>query len=303
MSSKSQISAGAGPSDTSKSSSSQPCSRPKPGNATTTILDTSKADSKPESNTDEDTTSMAGTGNVKGNGNGNDDGKGKGRADDNHSSSSPNISEPVPCTPFASYCAASMDEIVPGLFIGNYASTQCVGYLRANNITAILSLTSQMRPHCGAAFAAGIPSCRMQWVSIADDMEENMLQDMEGMCDFIESIAPRRLRDLGSLDIKDAEWAADGREGAVLVHCHAGYSRSPAAVAAYLMRNWIWTWRRCWSILEVGFRVWMEKELRNSVIAVVTKPEYEKFITDSLALRISRAIRDYTRACLSPGLA
>uniref|UniRef100_A0A0W0FZG5 protein-tyrosine-phosphatase n=1 Tax=Moniliophthora roreri TaxID=221103 RepID=A0A0W0FZG5_MONRR len=100
-----------------------------------------------------------------------------------------------------------MDEIIPGLWIGNLQSASDVQTLKANNIFSILSA---MRGKIS------IHETFIKHQLLLDDTEE---------ADILQHFLP-------SISFIQAE-LSKGR--GVLVHCQAGISRSVAIVAAYLM--------------------------------------------------------------------
>ncbi|KAL0067179.1 tyrosine protein phosphatase yvh1 [Marasmius tenuissimus] len=100
-----------------------------------------------------------------------------------------------------------MDEIIPGLWIGNLPSALDVETLKANNIFSILSA---MRGK------VSIHETFIKHQILLDDTEE---------ADILQHFLP-------SISFIQAE-VSKGR--GVLVHCQAGISRSVAIVAAYLM--------------------------------------------------------------------
>jgi protein-tyrosine phosphatase len=105
-----------------------------------------------------------------------------------------------------------MDWITDEIAIGNFAESQDVALLKASRIRSILSLDGSLdRQHAaelGVAEVVGYPLI---------DGPGNDLRVMEFAVADLESLV-RRL-------------------SPVLVHCHAGRSRSVAVVAGYLMRR------------------------------------------------------------------
>lgn len=99
-----------------------------------------------------------------------------------------------------------MDQIVNRIYIGCYDSAKKLGYLNPEGITHVLNCTKD--PH------VGLSTLIVRQVNI-DDGVELSFNDMW----------------FGINSIKEAMEAG----GKILVHCHAGISRSTSMVIAYLM--------------------------------------------------------------------
>lgn len=143
---------------------------------------------------------------------------------------------------------ACMREIVPGLFIGNAASSYNICLLQRNNIQAIVSLTSRYRPLWDSwTVVAGIAARNHMWVNVDDVVGADLLSAMKDICDFIDSVAPPQLDSLNALPAGSQAQDVNGAQvsnsqcseplPAVLIHCTCGVSRSSTAIAAYLMRK------------------------------------------------------------------
>ncbi|XP_017850317.1 dual specificity protein phosphatase MPK-4 [Drosophila busckii] len=107
----------------------------------------------------------------------------------------------------------SIDEIEPGLFLGNLTAATHMETLRSFKITHVLTLDSVPLPQhiVEASFLT------TKYVQIADMTREDILQHLEACVDFIV--------------------AALEHGGNVLVHCYFGVSRSSSAVIAYIMKR------------------------------------------------------------------
>ncbi|KAI2797588.1 Dual specificity protein phosphatase 22 [Blomia tropicalis] len=101
-----------------------------------------------------------------------------------------------------------MNQIVSGLFIGNYRDSKDLSQIKANSITHILSIHDSAK--CGT-----IQDIKYFCIKAADSFDQNVIQFFPKCNDFIHKAR------------------SDG--GNVLVHCLAGISRSVTIVVAYLM--------------------------------------------------------------------
>ncbi|XP_013099070.1 dual specificity protein phosphatase MPK-4 [Stomoxys calcitrans] len=108
----------------------------------------------------------------------------------------------------------SLDEIEPGLFLGNLTAATHMETLRTYNISHILTLDSIPLPQhiTEASFLT------TKYIHIADMPKEDILHHLNTCVDFIQ----------GAL-LTDHN---------VLVHCYFGVSRSSSAVIAYVMKKY-----------------------------------------------------------------
>ncbi|GAA5983367.1 hypothetical protein JCM10908_000256 [Rhodotorula pacifica] len=104
--------------------------------------------------------------------------------------------------------AKTMQEVIPGLWIGDYQAAQDHDLLHKRNIVCVVSA---MRQEYDAA-----PGVDMHRVAVDDTDKSNIIEHFVPTAEFISSALARN-------------------DGAVLVHCQAGVSRSTTLVAAYLM--------------------------------------------------------------------
>ncbi|GAA5959412.1 hypothetical protein JCM8115_000104 [Rhodotorula mucilaginosa] len=104
--------------------------------------------------------------------------------------------------------ARTMQEVIPGLWIGDYQAAQDHNLLQKRNIVCVVSA---MRQEYDAA-----PGVDMHRVAVDDTDKSNIIEHFVPTAEFISTALARN-------------------DGAVLVHCQAGVSRSTTLVAAYLM--------------------------------------------------------------------
>lgn len=102
-------------------------------------------------------------------------------------------------------------EILPHLYLGCRKVARCLPGLRESNVTRILNVTSSIPNHF-----IGMEGFTYRQIPVEDAHEVDMMQHLPGAFEFIE----------------DAK--ACGEK--VLVHCHAGMSRSVTVILAYLMK-------------------------------------------------------------------
>jgi protein-tyrosine phosphatase len=111
----------------------------------------------------------------------------------------------------------SMDEIVPGIYVGNEAASQDVDNLRANRIGAIVNCTKHIKfPDID------IPKFR---VPVNDPGLIRTMQQSDMQMMFL--ILPQVLQFIHEHHKKNKR---------ILIHCHAGMQRSACVCAAYICR-------------------------------------------------------------------
>ncbi|KFB46988.1 hypothetical protein ZHAS_00014997 [Anopheles sinensis] len=108
----------------------------------------------------------------------------------------------------------SLDEIEPGLWLGNASAAADVGTLKAHAIQSILSIDSVPLP----VHITDHPNLRVRHIQAADVPREDLIGHFEDTNRFI------------------GDSLAEGRH--VLVHCYFGVSRSATIVIAYLMEKY-----------------------------------------------------------------
>lgn len=102
-----------------------------------------------------------------------------------------------------------MNRIIDRVFLGNLQSAQDFTRLKQAGITHILTVAADIQPQYPKDFTYKV-------ISIADASQASLLRHFPGAISFMQ----------------------DGiNKGGVLVHCHAGVSRSSSCVIAYLMQT------------------------------------------------------------------
>ncbi|XP_004865211.2 dual specificity protein phosphatase 12 [Heterocephalus glaber] len=119
-----------------------------------------------------------------------------------------------------------MLEVRPGLYLGGAAAVEELDHLREAGITAVLTVDSEPAFKAGA----GLEGLRSLFVPALDKPETDLLSHLDRCVAFI------------------GQARAEGR--AVLVHCHAGISRSVAIVTAFLMKTDQLTFENAYEILQ-----------------------------------------------------
>ncbi|XP_041764886.1 dual specificity protein phosphatase MPK-4 [Anopheles merus] len=108
----------------------------------------------------------------------------------------------------------SLDEIEPGLWLGNASAAADVGTLERHTIRSILSVDSVPLP----VHITDHPNLRVRHIQAADVPREDLIRHFEDSNRFI------------------ADSLAEGRH--VLVHCYFGVSRSATIMIAYIMQKY-----------------------------------------------------------------
>uniref|UniRef100_A0A182VRE3 Uncharacterized protein n=1 Tax=Anopheles minimus TaxID=112268 RepID=A0A182VRE3_9DIPT len=108
----------------------------------------------------------------------------------------------------------SLDEIEPGLWLGNASAAADIGTLEKHTIRSILSVDSVPLP----VHITDHPNLRVRHIQAADVPREDLIRHFEDSNRFI------------------ADSLAEGRH--VLVHCYFGVSRSATIVIAYVMQKY-----------------------------------------------------------------
>ncbi|KAM5236700.1 dual specificity protein phosphatase 12 [Ctenodactylus gundi] len=119
-----------------------------------------------------------------------------------------------------------MLEVRPGLYLGGAAAVAEPDHLKEAGVTAVLTVDSEPAFEAGAGFEG----LRSLFVPALDKPETDLLSHLDRCVAFI------------------GQARAEGR--AVLVHCHAGVSRSVAVVTAFVMKTDQLTFEKAYEILQ-----------------------------------------------------
>ena len=126
-----------------------------------------------------------------------------------------NVQTSLPKTPEEEESSPSAKDapfgILPHLYLGCRKVASCLQSLSENRITRILNVTSSIQNHF-----EHVDGFTYKQIAVEDSHEVNMLQHLPEAFAFIE----------------DAKMCGEK----VLVHCHAGMSRSVTVILAYLMK-------------------------------------------------------------------
>lgn len=109
----------------------------------------------------------------------------------------------------------SADEVLPGLWIGNQASSQNVKWLDSKGIKTVINATKHL-PFVGGRVGIRIP------VNDPGPFNDLNQEDVATMYRALPCAVDMLHHSLG--------------KGAVLVHCHAGMQRSAAVITGYLAK-------------------------------------------------------------------
>ncbi|XP_057351067.1 dual specificity protein phosphatase 12 isoform X2 [Manis pentadactyla] len=123
--------------------------------------------------------------------------------------------------------AGQMLEVRPGLYLGGAAAVAEPDRLKKAGITAVLTVDSE-EPDFRTAL--GVEGLRRLFVPALDKPETDLLSHLDGCVAFI------------------GQARAEGR--AVLVHCHAGVSRSVAIITAFMMKTDQLTFEKAYENLQ-----------------------------------------------------
>ena len=103
------------------------------------------------------------------------------------------------------------NQIIPGLWLGNFASSQDINFIKRNNITVIINCTKDLK-------FLRYPNIYKYRVPVHDNLEKDEIISMIGWIDKI-------------LPIIDYHYQ---RKKVILIHCAAGMQRSAIVMLSYL---------------------------------------------------------------------
>lgn len=116
-----------------------------------------------------------------------------------------------------------MNEIIPGLYLGDIFAARNPSYLRNHGVTHILTIARGSLGLLSSTFESndtGAPFKHRQ-IELDDLPDEKLLDHLENGVDFIDSVLSGNF--------------SEGEGCKVLVHCLQGMSRSTSFVIAYLV--------------------------------------------------------------------
>lgn len=119
----------------------------------------------------------------------------------------------------------TLNEIEPKLWIGNLTAATDLEVLEKHKINHILTVDSCPLPK---NIVMG-PGIKTKFIQVTDNPREDLLSYFEDTFTFIK---------------------AGQEDGAVLVHCYFGMSRSPAVVIAYLMKKYCLSYEDSFEIVK-----------------------------------------------------
>jgi len=116
----------------------------------------------------------------------------------------------------------NLDQILPGLYLGDVMSAQNVTALEELGITHVLTVMKMAS--MGDDYQVNVPDGIVhKIVEVLDIHDAYILPHLHSCCDFIDAALKHQVTAI--------------KKGAILVHCFAGVSRSASVVVAYIMRR------------------------------------------------------------------
>lgn len=117
------------------------------------------------------------------------------------------------------YAKTSVDEIIPGIWLGNYKAAIDKDFLKTNNINFILNCTPNMPLYNQIYTQSELDNIETYRIPVNDSLLE---------CDFI--LMEKYFKIIIPLLVKKYTL----QKQKILIHCHAGKQRSAIVVAALL---------------------------------------------------------------------
>jgi len=157
---------------------------------------------------------------------------------------------------------SSMDNIIPGLFLGDMEASENLELLHKHNITHIIVAGNLLTKHYPTEYT-------YHQLEVEDAEHEDMISHFRVCIDFIEK--------------------AIENKGNIFVHCAAGISRSPTIVIAYLMFKNRWdydttykfTKRKRWIVLpNPAFQEQLHLFHKLDYIVNNEHPDLKKYLED-----------------------
>jgi len=159
--------------------------------------------------------------------------------------------------------AAGFDAnvILPGVFIGSVSSATDLNSLKKHQITHILTILHNAQPN---RFPNDIV---YHVIKAIDDESTNMLEYLEEALHFIDE--------------------ARSKGGSVLVHCHAGMSRSGSVVIALVMRDKQISFKEAWAFVAEG----------RSIVRPIEHFRKQLLLFEKLGFKVDKTHPDYIQFC------
>ncbi|KAF2759556.1 phosphatases II [Pseudovirgaria hyperparasitica] len=181
-----------------------------------------------------------------------------------------------------------LNQIVPGVWLGNLYCATDESVLYTSGITAVLSVVDDGDVLYAPRFAANLPSFihgeRHRSIRASDSRSVNLLKHFDEIYDWIDH---------------DSQTYVKSERNNVLVHCRMGLSRSATIVVAYVMKKFRTSFsavldyckqqtsinpnsgfrRQLQAYEEMGYSIWEDDQRTRH------KKEYKEYLAQDLRLK------------------